>query len=108
MKKWHVLLAIGLLVIFLVVKISWRNSLLKRTGVEGIAQVEKIVVADEIRRNQTTTAFFMFFANGKKYSGSTHILNDKIKEGDCYEVLYSETNPKIVEINFSKKVECEW
>lgn len=106
MKKWHILIGLGILLVYLGIRGSHRHNLLKETGVKGIAQVEKIVDAAAFRRNQTQSAYFNYKVNGVLFTNSTAILNSRIKPGFCYEIVYSASNPAVVEIDFSKELDC--
>jgi len=83
-----------------------RRNLLKEEGEIGIAKVIRIKTGTKGTTTRETLAFLEYHIDGIKFEGTTSPFPNT-KVGQCYEIKYVESNPKIFEVNFNRSVNCK-
>ena len=83
-----------------------RRENLEKTKLESVCKVYDIKKTGRgARALDGTSAHINYIVDGKLFS-SYMPYYPHIKIGQCYEMIYSSTNPKNIEVFFDKEVDC--
>ena len=98
----------GLIITFLVVNHFLRKSKLNKDSERGIVKITEInkSISNPTRSSRTSLHFQFKTLDNKIIKGSKKMSPGTIKVGDCFEVVYSRSSPKINDISFGRKVTC--